>query len=121
MLLAHTHLSNLALATRTCYNSFRHPYPLSNKLSDNDIDLLYRVLKTYKHQSIAEHLVFVFKVSDKATYEAFIKNPFSLCLKEQDFYLIKTNLRVLLENPHLYELIKDFIPPYFDFLLKDER
>lgn len=64
-LLEHTHLSSAVIAARTCWNSFHkgglYDYP-TNAITEEDKTLLSRLLFKNKHESIFEHIVYVFNI-----------------------------------------------------------
>nr|DAO88355.1 MAG TPA: FAD-dependent thymidylate synthase [Caudoviricetes sp.] len=64
-LLEHTHLSSAVIAARTCWNSFHkgglYDYP-TNEITEEDKTLLSRLLFKNKHESIFEHIVYVFNI-----------------------------------------------------------
>lgn len=71
-LLSNTNLSNTVIAARTCYNSFnekRGNYRAStDNITEDDKDLLNRLLFKNKHESVFEHLVYTFKIEGIPRY-----------------------------------------------------
>lgn len=66
-LLEHTHLSSAVIAARICWNSFHkggnYKEPTDN-ISEADKELLQRLLFKNKHESIFEHIYYVFNIQD---------------------------------------------------------
>lgn len=71
-LLSNTNLSNTVIAARTCYNSFgktKGNYKKStDDITEDDKDLLNRLLFKNKHESVFEHLVYTFKIEGIPRY-----------------------------------------------------
>jgi thymidylate synthase, flavin-dependent len=65
-LLDHTKLSNAVIGARTCWNSFHkggnYDTP-TDDITDEDKELLERLIHKNKHESIAEHITNVFKIT----------------------------------------------------------
>ena len=65
-LLDHTKLSNAVIGARTCWGSFHkggnYDTPTDN-ITDEDKELLNRLIHKNKHESIMEHVTFVFKIT----------------------------------------------------------
>ena len=65
-LLDHTKLSNAVIGARTCWGSFHkggnYDTPTDN-ITDDDKELLNRLIHKNKHESIMEHVTFVFKIT----------------------------------------------------------
>ena len=65
-LLDHAKLSNAVIGARTCWNSFHkggnYDTPTDN-ITDEDKELLDRLIHKNKHESIAEHITNVFKIT----------------------------------------------------------
>ena len=65
-LLDHTKLSNAVIGARTCWNSFHkggnYDTP-TDDITDEDKELLDRLIHKNKHESIAEHITNVFKIT----------------------------------------------------------
>lgn len=65
-LLDHTKLSNAVIGARTCWNSFHkggnYDTPTDN-ITDEDKELLDRLIHKNKHESIAEHLCYNLKIT----------------------------------------------------------
>lgn len=121
-LINHTKLSNVAIAIRTCYDSFgpnkgEYNTPTDN-LTKEDKELVYKVVNKYKHASTSEHCRLLFETDkDIATVNSFRSNPFSRVYDTDTGWRILTNLRVLLENPKLTQLVR--LPKEFDFLFEN--
>jgi len=66
ILLEHTKLSNAIIGARTCYDSIsKSDTNLSeptDMLGEKDIGLLKKLVHRWKHESVIEHIVYVFKV-----------------------------------------------------------
>ena len=65
-LMSASKLSNTVIAARTCYNSFsdsrgNYENP-TDEITNEDLDLLTRLLFKNKHESVFEHLVYTFKI-----------------------------------------------------------
>lgn len=74
-LLEHTKLSNAIIGARTCYDSFSNGgnYDIpTDEITEADRSLLNTLINVNKHQSICEHIVYVFN----------IKGISRLCLQE---------------------------------------
>lgn len=64
-------LSTSAIAARTCWNSFHKGGNYKNptdSITDDDIELLNRLVKQYKHESIIEHIDYTFALYDIPRY-----------------------------------------------------
>ena len=71
-LISNTNLSNTVIAARTCYNSFsktkgNYKTP-TDDITEDDKDLLNRLLFKNKHESVFEHLVYTFKIEGIPRY-----------------------------------------------------
>lgn len=70
-LLDYKKLSTAVIAARTCWNSFHKGgnYDVSTDcISEDDIELLNRLVKQYKHESIIEHIDYTFALYDIPRY-----------------------------------------------------
>lgn len=64
-------LSTSVIAARTCWNSFHKGgnYPkATDEISEDDKNLLSRLIFKNKHESISEHLVYTFHLLDVPRY-----------------------------------------------------
>ena len=65
-LIEHTKLSNAVIAARTCWDSFHkggnYDMP-TDKITDDDKELLQRLILKYKHESVVEHIVTTFRIT----------------------------------------------------------
>lgn len=64
-------LSTSVIAARTCWNSFHKGGNYKNptdSITDDDIELLNRLVKQYKHESIIEHIDYTFVLKEIPRY-----------------------------------------------------
>jgi thymidylate synthase, flavin-dependent len=70
-LLDNTHLSNAVIGARTCWDSFHkggnYTKP-TDDISEDDKNLLTRLIYKNKHESISEHIVYTFQLLDVPRY-----------------------------------------------------
>ena len=120
-LLDHTKLSNAVIGARTCWNSFHkggnYDTP-TDDITDEDKELLERLLFKNKHKSIAEHCVVVFTTTENKLIEYFTQNNFSYVIGKTKEKHITTNLRVLLESSLPVWVIQTITPIEWHWLFE---
>ena len=120
-LLDHTKLSNAVIGARTCWNSFHkggnYDTP-TDDITDEDKELLKRLIYKNQHLSIAEHCQILCLIKDCFILSWFKNNNFSFV----DNFKVLTNLRVLIDNKEeLHLFIQEIIPQKWLFLFEDKK
>ena len=89
-------------AGRTCYRSEGKTQIGEDGRSLTAQTFADKLLKQYKHLSVAEHATIYLQVADRSLYKKYKKNPFSVAKEinwgSYERYYITTNYRVILEN-----------------------
>lgn len=117
-LLEHTHLSSAVIAARTCWNSFHkgglYDCP-TNEITEEDKTLLSRLLFKNKHESIFEHIVYVFNI---------LGIP-RLCLQELSRHRIASysveSTRYTLKKLKYEESFKSYILDRYEYIYDLDR